>query len=55
LHEKIDYWLSREDERKQIALRGCTFVRANFSYDAQVHKLFTDLLPLIKVGEYEPA
>lgn len=55
LRKKIAYWLPREDERKQIALQGCAFVRANFSYDAQVRKLFNDLLPLIQVGEYATA
>lgn len=55
LREKILYWLPREDERKAIALQGCAFVRANFSYDAQVRKLFEDLLPLIEVKDYATA
>lgn len=55
LRQKIIYWLPREDERKQIALQGCAFVRANFSYDAQARKLFEDLLPLIEVKEYATA
>lgn len=55
LREKVLYWMPRVDERRAIALQGCAFVRANFSYDAQVRKLFTELLPLIKVGEYATA
>lgn len=52
LRDKIAYWLSHEDERNHIAAQGCEFVRANFSYDAQVRKLFNDLLPLIEVKEH---
>ena len=55
LRSKIAYWLPREDERKRIALQGCAFVRANFSYDAQVQKLFEDLLPLIEAKDYVTA
>ncbi len=52
LREKIAYWLPREAERQQIAAQGKAFVRKNFSYDAQVRKLFEDLLPLIEAKEY---
>lgn len=54
LREKIAYWLPREEERARIARQGCAFVRANFSYDAQVRKLFNDLLPMLE-DEYATA
>lgn len=48
LKAKIAYWLPRDEERQQIAAQGRAFVRANFSYPAQVRKLFDDLLPMIE-------
>lgn len=49
LKEKIVYWLSPEqdEQRQQIARQGRDFVRECYSADAQVRKLFTDLLPRI--------
>lgn len=54
LKRKVVYWLdeARAGERAQIAVAGRDYVRANFSYPAQVRKLFADLLPMI---EQEPA
>lgn len=42
LPDKIHYWLSPDqaDARAQIAQEGCKFVRINFSYDAQIKKLW---------------
>lgn len=42
LPDKIHYWLSPDqaDARAQIAQEGCKFVRTNFSYDAQIKKLW---------------
>ncbi len=50
LQLKIRYWLSpkRETKRRQIAEAGRAFVRANFSFERQVEKLFNDLLPMIQ-------
>jgi glycosyltransferase involved in cell wall biosynthesis len=57
LPDRIIYWLddARTDERKRIAAAGREYVRANFSYPAQVRKLFEDLLPLIAEGQHAPA
>lgn len=43
----IEEWLKpeRDDERRFIAETGQEFVRANFSFDAQVKKLFMGILP----------
>lgn len=51
LQAKIAHWMRPETtaQRNEIARAGRDFVRANFSYDAQVDKLFTDLLPMIEV------
>ncbi len=52
LKEKLVYWLDPDKEaaRKEIAGSGCSFVRANFSAEAQVRKLFDDLLPMVRTG-----
>lgn len=57
LKEKAMYWLApeRAAERAKIAAQGRDFVRANFSYPAQVRKLFQDLLPMIAEGEHVTA
>jgi spore maturation protein CgeB len=49
LKEKIMYWLKPENDekRQEIARQGCEFVRSCYSADAQVRKLFTELLPRI--------
>lgn len=43
---QVKHWLQPEQagERERIAVSGCTFVRENFSYDAQVKKMW-ELLP----------
>lgn len=50
LIEQCRYWIQpkREHARKKIAACGQEFVRANFSYDAQVQKLFSELLPAVE-------
>jgi glycosyltransferase involved in cell wall biosynthesis len=57
LRQKIAEWLApeKEDQRNAIAQAGMAFVRKNYSVDAQVHKLFSDLLPLIEVKQYATA
>lgn len=49
LQKKIIYWTGSKQnaKRRRIARAGQKFVRENFSFDAQVKKLFTDLLPMI--------
>lgn len=37
--EKIDYYLKHEEERKNIAKRGCTAVSERFNYRRQLEKL----------------
>lgn len=53
LKNKVVEWITpeRAADRARIAAAGCAFVRANFSYDAQVAKLFADLLPMIAEAE----
>lgn len=53
---KIHHWMApaQADERRNIALRGQSFVRRNFSYDAQVRKLFTQILPLMEKHNVTP-
>lgn len=50
LRQQIDYWLKDEqtEQRAAIARAGQRFVRENFSCAAQLHKLFTELLPQIR-------
>lgn len=50
LQMKLRHWLGpkRSAKRRQIAEAGQAFVRANFSFERQVQKLFDDLLPLIQ-------
>lgn len=49
LQRKLRYWLSpkRTAKRQQIATAGQAYVRAHYSFDAQVDKLFGELLPKI--------
>lgn len=49
LNVKMHYWLDNKQarKRKKVAKTGQQYVRDNFSFDAQVRKLFTELLPLI--------
>lgn len=54
LREKIGYYLTHEEERRRIADAGTAFVRENFSFDAQVRKLF-QLLPLAKQKQNDRA
>lgn len=56
LRQKIDYWLQPEQAaaRRQIAEAGREFVRENFSFDAQVEKLLTELLPELVHGNTAP-
>jgi glycosyltransferase involved in cell wall biosynthesis len=56
LKRKVVEWSApnMESKRAAIAAAGRDFVRANFSYDAQVRKLFTELLPMLEV-QHEPA
>ncbi len=53
LKARIIEWLQPDKaaERQRIAQAGMAFVRANFSAQAQVRKLFSDLLPMIAEGE----
>lgn len=57
LQAKILYWIGdeRAEERARIATSGRDFVRANFSYPAQVRKLFEQLLPTVEGGHAIPA
>ena len=43
----ISQWLLKDEERRQIAEAGKEYVRPNFSSDAQIRKLFEELLPRI--------
>lgn len=54
LLQKIDYWLKQPKERRRIARAGQKFVQEHFSFDDQVRKLFTDILPRLE-GEREHA
>lgn len=45
LPQQVKFWMHHADERKAIAQAGREYVRANFSADAQVDKLFHELLP----------
>ena len=49
LQAKLHLWLGSKQARKRakIAKAGQAFVRDNYSFDAQVRKLFVELLPLI--------
>lgn len=51
LQRKLRYWLNpkREAKRRQIAAAGQAYVRAHYTFEAQVDKLFADLLP--RIGE----
>jgi hypothetical protein len=42
---KVRYFLAHADERQRIAEAGREYVRTEFSADAQVRKLFTELIP----------
>jgi glycosyltransferase involved in cell wall biosynthesis len=57
LRDKVRYWIDnkRAPERDKIAAAGRDFVRDNFSYSAQVRKLFTDLLPSLQEASYATA
>ena len=57
LRAKVAYWLQPEqaEARAQIARAGQAFVRERFSCEAQVRKLFTDLLPKVRAHEPELA
>lgn len=50
LQRKLKYWMkpTRAQQRQEIAAAGRAYVREHFSYDAQVRKLFTDLLPWLE-------
>lgn len=50
LKQKIVEWLApeRKVERERIAQSGMAFVRANYSADAQAHKLFVELLSILE-------
>lgn len=50
LAAKVRYWASDENalERKRIAALGQQFVLEHFSFDAQVRKLFTEILPRLE-------
>jgi glycosyltransferase involved in cell wall biosynthesis len=52
----INDWMDgrRATRRERIATAGRDYVRENYSFDAQVRKLFTDLLPLIVEPVTEP-
>lgn len=54
LTEKIAYWMNQPQKRRKIARAGQRYVREHFSFDEQVRKLFTDILPRLE-GEREPA
>lgn len=40
LHEKVDYYLSHEEERKQIALSGYDKVKQYYNYPLQIKRMF---------------
>lgn len=54
LQRKIKLWSTAKKaaKRAEIAAAGQTYVREHFSFDAQVKKLFFDLLPMIQEREY---
>jgi spore maturation protein CgeB len=56
LRAKIDYWMDgrRKNKRQGIANSGRDYVRTHFSFDAQLRKLFGELLPAIAPQEDEP-
>lgn len=45
LHDKVLYYLQHDDERRAIMEAGQRFVLEHYTFDAQVRKLFTELLP----------
>jgi glycosyltransferase involved in cell wall biosynthesis len=52
LQMKIRYWIQPKQaaKREKIRLAGQAFVREHYSFDAQVRKLFDDLIPRITEG-----
>jgi len=46
LLDKADYYLSHPNERKKIAQNGLMKVKANFSYENQLAKMFSTLIQL---------
>jgi len=56
LQAKLHEWLDKDKarRRKQIARNGKRYVTKNYSFDAQVAKLFNDLLPMLE-ADREPA
>lgn len=56
LARHIRYWLNPKHaaEREKIAQCGQQFVREHFSYDAQVRKLFADILPMLEDPNADP-
>jgi hypothetical protein len=54
LQRKVKTWMNSKKaaKRLEIAAAGQAFVREHFTFDAQVRKLFFELLPLIEEREY---
>lgn len=50
LMRKAEYYLTHSDERERIAAAGMAYVRQHYSMDAQVDRLFNDLLPGVLDG-----
>lgn len=55
LREKVAYYLAHEQERRKIAEAGQAFIQEHFSFDAQVRKLFEELLPRLAHGTHDDA
>lgn len=52
LKSKIERYLHNDKAREKIAKAGQEFVLANFSFDAQVKKLFVEILPKLKGSDH---
>lgn len=51
LKTQIQHYLANKAERDRIGSAGQSFIREQFSFDAQVRRLFTDLIPSIRERE----